>query len=198
MFKDLLAQIKKYRFAYWFVLPTFLAMVSLHIFPVVQAFYMSFLDLNQFTISQYLLAPFVGFKNYVDILFNMNSPIHIGLFESIRNTVIYTVVVTVGTIGVGMLVALMVNRKFRGKNIVRALYLFPWVVPTYVVGLCVHVAKGDRYHQHVPGGLAAYTAGQAVLAFGLQYIMGDNDPYHLEVWAAFPADAPCRDAVDTG
>ncbi len=135
MFKDLLAQIKKYRFAYWFVLPTFLAMVSLHIFPVVQAFYMSFLDLNQFTISQYLLAPFVGFKNYVDILFNMNSPIHIGLFESIRNTVIYTVVVTVGTIGVGMLVALMVNRKFRGKNIVRALYLFPWVVPTYVVGL---------------------------------------------------------------
>ncbi|MFA5097972.1 MAG: sugar ABC transporter permease [Candidatus Margulisiibacteriota bacterium] len=135
MFKDLLAQIKKYKFAYWFVLPTFLAMVSLHIFPVVQAFYMSFLDLNQFTISQYLLAPFVGFKNYVDILFNMNSPIHIGLFESIRNTVIYTVVVTVGTIGVGMLVALMVNRKFRGKNIVRALYLFPWVVPTYVVGL---------------------------------------------------------------
>ncbi len=135
MFKDLLAQIKKYRFAYWFVLPTFLAMVSLHIFPVVQAFYMSFLDLNQFTISQYLLAPFVGFKNYVDILFNMNSPIHIGLFESIRNTVIYTLVVTVGTIGVGMLVALMVNRKFRGKNVVRALYLFPWVVPTYVVGL---------------------------------------------------------------
>jgi len=135
VFKDLLAQIKKYKFAYWFVLPTFLAMVSLHIFPVVQAFYMSFLDLNQFTISQYLLAPFVGFKNYVDILFNMNSPIHIGLFESIRNTVIYTVVVTVGTIGVGMLVALMVNRKFRGKNIVRALYLFPWVVPTYVVGL---------------------------------------------------------------
>jgi len=135
VFKDLLAQIKKYRFAYWFVLPTFLAMVSLHIFPVVQAFYMSFLDLNQFTISQYLLAPFVGFKNYVDILFNMNSPIHIGLFESIRNTVIYTLVVTVGTIGVGMLVALMVNRKFRGKNVVRALYLFPWVVPTYVVGL---------------------------------------------------------------
>ena len=135
MFKDLLVQIKKYRFAYWFVLPTFVAMVSLHIFPVVQAFYMSFLDLNQFTISQYLLAPFVGFRNYADILFNLDSPIHIGLFESIRNTVIYTLVVTVGTIGVGMVVALMVNRKFRGKNIVRALYLFPWVVPTYVVGL---------------------------------------------------------------
>ena len=110
-------------------------MLTLHIFPVVQAFYMSFLDLNQVTISQYLLAPFVGFKNYADILFNFNSPIHIGLFESIRNTVIYTIVVTLGTTGVGMVVALMVNRKFRGKNIVRALYLFPWVVPTYVVGL---------------------------------------------------------------
>ena len=135
MFKDLLRQIKKYRFAYGFILPTFLAMLTLHIFPVVQAFYMSFLDLNQFTISQYLLAPFVGFRNYADILFNFNSPIHIGLFESIRNTVIYTIVVTAGTTGVGMVVALMCNRKFRGKNIVRALYLFPWVVPTYVVGL---------------------------------------------------------------
>ncbi len=133
--KSLLSEIKKYRFAYYFILPTFLGMLFLHIFPVFQAFYMAFLRLNQFTISQYLMAPFIGFDNFSDILFNGSSPIHIGLLEAVRNTIIYTVLVTAGTISVGMIVALMVNRKFRGKNIVRALFLFPWVVPTYVTGL---------------------------------------------------------------
>jgi len=133
--KGLWQEIKKYRIAYYFVLPTALAMLTLHIFPVFQAFYMAFLKLNQFTISQYLMAPFVGFDNFADILFNVNSPIHIGLLEAVRNTVIYTILVTLGTTFFGMLIALMVNRSFRGRNIVRALFLFPWVVPTYVTGL---------------------------------------------------------------
>jgi len=133
--KSLWAEIKKYRFAYYFILPTFIGMLFLHIFPIFQAVYMSFLKLNQFTLSQYLMAPFVGFENYFEILINANSPIRIGLLEAVRNTVIYTVLVTLGTTSVGMVVALMCNRKFRGKNIVRALFLFPWVVPTYVTGL---------------------------------------------------------------
>ncbi len=128
-------QIKKFRFAYYFVLPTALAMLLLHIIPIIQAIWMSFLSLNQFTISRYLMAPFVWFKNYYNILINPGSPIRIGLFEAIRNTVIYTVCVTLGTLWVGLIVALMVNRRFRGRALVRTLFLFPWIVPTYVVGL---------------------------------------------------------------
>lgn len=135
MLKDIWKEIKKYKFAYGFILPTFLGMLFLHIVPILQGIYMAFLNLNQFTLSQYLLAPFIGFRNFSEILFDGGSPIHIGLLEAVRNTLIYTFVVTVGTISVGMIVALMVNRKFRGKNIVRAMFLFPWVVPTYVAGL---------------------------------------------------------------
>lgn len=135
MRKSVWEEIKKYKFAYGFILPTFLGMLFLHILPIIQGIYMAFLNLNQFTLSSYLLAPFVGFQNFSDILFNLESPIHIGLLEAVRNTVIYTIIVTIGTIAFGMIVALMVNRKFRGKNIVRALFLFPWVVPTYVAGL---------------------------------------------------------------
>ncbi len=133
--KGLWHEIKKYKIAYYFVLPTFLAMLILHIFPVFQAFYMSFLKLNQYTISQYLLAPFAGFDNYYQILFNADSPIRIGLLESVRNTVIYTILVTFGTTAFGMIIALMLNRKMRGQAIFRALFLFPWIVPTYVTGL---------------------------------------------------------------
>jgi len=128
-------KIKKYRFAYIFILPTVLGMLTLHLIPIVQGIYMSFLNLSQFTLDKYLGAPFVWFKNYYDVLINTRSPIRIGLFDAARNTVIYTVVVTFGTLLLGMLVALMVNREFRGKGFIRTLFLFPWVVPTYVTGL---------------------------------------------------------------
>lgn len=125
----------KYKFAYVFILPTVLGMLILHLTPIFQGIYMSFLDLNQFTLDQYLAAPFAMFKNYYDVLINSRSPIRIGLFDAARNTFIYTICVTFGTIFLGMLVALMVNRDFRGKGLVRTLFLFPWVVPTYVTGL---------------------------------------------------------------
>ena len=133
--KSLWSKIKKYQFAYYFILPTALAMLFLHFVPIVQGIYMSFLKLNQFTLQQYLLAPFVGFENYYKVLIDPNSPIRIGLFEAVRNTVIYTIVVTLGTIAVGMVVALMLNRRFFGRPIIRTLFLFPWIVPTYVTGL---------------------------------------------------------------
>ena len=131
----LLDRIRRSRFAYYFILPTVLAMLLLHLAPIIQAFWMSFLNLNQFTIGDYLMAPFVWFRNYYDVLINDQSPIRLGLLEAVRNTAIYTVCVTLGTLWVGLLVALMLNRKFRGRALVRTLFLFPWIVPTYVVGL---------------------------------------------------------------
>jgi multiple sugar transport system permease protein len=128
-------RIKQYRIAYYFILPTAIAMLFLHLSPIAQGIYMSFLNLNQYSLSQYLLAPFIGLGNYNAVLIDPGSPIRIGLFEAVRNTVIYTVIVTVGTLGIGMVVALMVNRKFFGRPIVRTLFLFPWIVPTYVTGL---------------------------------------------------------------
>ena len=129
------ARVKKQRFAYYFILPTLFAMLLLHLAPIVQAFWMSLLRLNQFTISSYLMAPFIWFQNYYDVLINANSPIRLGLFEAVRNTVIYTICVTLGTLWTGLIVALMLNRRFRGRSLVRTLFLFPWIVPTYVVGL---------------------------------------------------------------
>jgi len=135
MLKRFWRRVVKYRIAYFFILPTVLGMLLLHVVPIFQGIYMSFLDLNQFTLNQYLGAPFIGLKNYYDVLINVKSPIRLGLLEATRNTIIYTVVVTFGTLFIGLIVALMVNREFKGKGLVRTLFLFPWVVPTYVTGI---------------------------------------------------------------
>jgi multiple sugar transport system permease protein len=125
----------KNRFAYYFILPTALGMLIMHFIPLVQAIYMSFLDLTSFTISKYLLAPFIGIKNYHEVLIDSSSPMRIGLIDAVRNTIIYTLVVTAGQLFIGMIVALMLNRKFAGRSLLRTLFLFPWIVPTYVTGL---------------------------------------------------------------
>jgi multiple sugar transport system permease protein len=135
MFKRFWKRVVKYKIAYLFILPTVIGMLLLHVVPIFQGIYMSFLDLNQFTLNQYLGAPFIGLKNYYDVIINVNSPIRLGLFEATRNTIIYTVIVTFGTLFLGLIVALMVNREFKAQGLVRTLFLFPWVVPTYVTGI---------------------------------------------------------------
>ena len=94
---------------------------------------MSFLKLNQFTFGQYLGAPFIWFENFYNVLINPRSPVRLGLFEAGRNTVIYTIFVTIGTLSIGLIAALMVNRQFRGKGFIRTLFLFPWAVSWLVI-----------------------------------------------------------------
>lgn len=126
---------KEYRLAYAFILPTLLFMSLVHLVPMVQGIWMSMLKLNQFTLSQYLKAPFIGMKNYSDLLFNEENPVHKGLGFALRNTGIYTVVVTIAVMALGLLIALLLNRDFPGRGIARAAMLLPWVVPSYVVGI---------------------------------------------------------------
>lgn len=126
---------REYRVAYLFIFPTLLFMLLVHIFPMIQGFIMSFLKLNQFTLNQFLNAPFAGIKNYVDLLFNENNPVRQGLGYALRNTAIYSVVVTISVMVIGLLVAMLLNRDFPGRGIARAAMLLPWVVPSYVVGV---------------------------------------------------------------
>lgn len=127
--------LRKHRVAYLFLLPTVLGMLVLQILPIGQGLYLGFLRSRKDKLLDYLAAPWAGLENYRNVLFNTDSPMRSGLWDALRNTVEYTVAVTVGTLIVGMAAALLVNRNFRGRSVVRTFMLFPWIVPTYVVGL---------------------------------------------------------------
>ncbi|MFH1428570.1 MAG: sugar ABC transporter permease, partial [Candidatus Margulisiibacteriota bacterium] len=132
---NIIAEAKKYKIAYAFIAPATIGMMLLHLSPLVQGIYMSFLKLNQFTLFAYLKAPFIGLGNYNKILFDPTSPMRIGLLDAARNTFFYTIIVTFGGMALGMIVAMMLNRQFKGRAIVRTLFIFPWIVPQFVVGL---------------------------------------------------------------
>ncbi|MET3107749.1 multiple sugar transport system permease protein [Oxalobacteraceae bacterium GrIS 2.11] len=121
-------------FPYLLLLPAILMMLVVNVTPIIQGFYMSLLKLNQHTLSQYLDAPFIGLENYRRIIFEQHSPIRAGLGFALRNTVLYTLLVSVGAIVIGLGVAVLLNRDFPGKSIARTLLLLPWIIPSYVVG----------------------------------------------------------------
>lgn len=68
---------------------------------------------------------FVGFANYVDLFSNPLS-----LFrKSLSVTLIYSFFNIISSILFAFVVALLLNRKFRGRNLLRAVFYIPSVIP---------------------------------------------------------------------
>lgn len=118
-------RVKDNKFAYMLMVPTIIFMMLVHLLPMLQGIWMSFLKLNQFTLVKYLKAPFVGMDNYIGLLFNTDNPVRQGLNFAIRNTAIYAVIVTIGVMIMGLMMAMLLNRDFPGRSIARTAMLLP-------------------------------------------------------------------------
>lgn len=118
--------------AYLFILPAVLAMIFVHIVPMVWGIMVSFRDLNVFTIRDWTTAPFVGLDNYKKG-FNPVTTIGQRFWQSVYNNLFFGFF----TIGIGFViamgVALLLNQPFYGRTFVRGLILIPYITPDVVV-----------------------------------------------------------------
>ena len=71
----------------------------------------------------------VGLRNYIYIL---GWP-DFGLM--VIRTVAFTVAATILKTVVGLILATSLNQSFRGRNLLRGLFMLPWILPTYIVVL---------------------------------------------------------------
>ncbi|NRT35607.1 carbohydrate ABC transporter permease [Clostridium beijerinckii] len=132
---SLIENIRKNKFAYALILPAVIAMVIVQLIPMAEGLFFSVLKLNQFTLKEFLGAPFAGFDNFNKVLFDPTSNMRSGFLEALRNTGIYGIICSVLVIAIGLAAAMVVNREFKFRGIARTLLLTPWVVPSYVVGM---------------------------------------------------------------
>ncbi|MCX7845372.1 MAG: sugar ABC transporter permease [Dictyoglomaceae bacterium] len=72
---------------------------------------------------------FVGLRNYLDLFQNYRFQI------SLKNTLIFTSLFLVSSIIIGLLLAIFIDRKIRGENIFRNIYLFPMAISFVVTGV---------------------------------------------------------------
>ncbi len=101
------------------LLPT-IALLGLFIaYPFVEGVWLAVTDTTVGTPGK-----FVGLANFEALL-------HDSIFRiAVWNTFVYTAVATVFKLGLGLWLALLVNRKFRGKAFTRAFILLPFIIPT--------------------------------------------------------------------
>lgn len=72
---------------------------------------------------------FVGFKNYIDLFQNLRFQI------SFKNILVFTVLFLVASIAIGLLLAILLDRKVRFENVFRSVYLFPMAISFIVTGV---------------------------------------------------------------
>lgn len=73
-----------------------------------------------------------GLEHFADVV---SSAAGMGLWDAVRNTLLYTLCVSAGSIVLGLFGALIVSRNFPSAGIVRGLLMLSWIVPSYVAGL---------------------------------------------------------------
>ncbi|WP_429311062.1 carbohydrate ABC transporter permease [Paenibacillus mucilaginosus] len=108
----------------WFVLPALIIFTLLYVYPTLSGFYYSLTDWSPYKDE----IRFVGFDQYVD-LFKTNE-----LYDALKNTMIYAVIVTVFQNGLGVILALFLNAKLFGRNIFRSVFFLPCILSSLVVG----------------------------------------------------------------
>jgi len=107
--------------------PAVIAIVALCVFPVAYTLYMSFHDWSG---SRIVAPQFVGLKNYLDI-FLTDERFH----DSLVRTGFFTVGALVVQLALGLALALLFNREFFGRGLLRTLYLLPFVATPAAIAL---------------------------------------------------------------
>jgi ABC-type sugar transport system permease subunit len=106
----------------WLMLsPVIVVMLGLVVWPFMTAIWIAFTDK---TIG--MDAHFIGLTNFANLIANPRF----GL--ALRHSVVFTIVGLVLKFSLGMGMALVLNQAFRGRNILRAYFLMPWILPRFV------------------------------------------------------------------
>ena len=108
-------------------------LVLFAVFVLAPAVYGVWISLHNY---DYLLPeqPFVGLDNYVKLL-TPGSPTSGAFWQSMGATAKFTLFSVPFLVVVPLLVALILNQKFRGRNFFRAMYFAPYVLGVAVVGI---------------------------------------------------------------
>lgn len=109
-----------------FIVPVVLYLALFQGIPLIKELALSFTDATLLSPDS---ATFVGLDNYRTLIHD--SLIH----DVFYVTAIYTIACVVLSISLGLGAALLLDRAFRGRSVVRALVMIPWAAPPVAVAL---------------------------------------------------------------
>lgn len=120
-------KINRNNYGYLYVAPLFFVLCAVLMYPIIRVAVMSFQ--NWYMVRPENNGMFVGLKNYTDLF---KSP---EFSSSIIISIIYILVTVPARYFLGFASAILLNQKFKGRAIARALLIIPWAVPEVVTCL---------------------------------------------------------------
>jgi multiple sugar transport system permease protein len=102
------------------IMPAILLIVGIVIYPI---FYNIFLSFHKVSLNPRKAHKFIGLENYMELFSNS------GFAKSLSITLVYVLITVILSTTVGLLIALLMNRKFKGRGIARSLVILPYVAP---------------------------------------------------------------------
>ncbi len=113
------------RVAWLFLVPSFLFIILFNFIPLFSAMAISTLNLNIFMKN----VSFVGLGNYIKIISDPR------FWNSLKNTLLFTVLEAPLQIGLALLVASVIHRNTRFKRLLRSFYYIPVVCSMTAMGI---------------------------------------------------------------
>ena len=107
------------------ILPVIIIRCLTTLYPVLMTFINSFRDLH---IIGGGTGAFAGLKNYAKLLSDEK------IASSMQFTILFTIISMTFHIVLGVILAMMLNMKFKGKKFLRTIVLIPWAMPMIVAG----------------------------------------------------------------
>lgn len=124
--------------AAWTMLtPALLVTLVFALYPVLDSFWLSLHHI--FIGIPSLGRSFIGLENYLNLLQDPVS--HQALFV----TLAFVLLSTVLEVACGLVIALVIHERFRGRGLVRAAILIPWAIPTVVASQLWRYIFNDQY-----------------------------------------------------
>jgi multiple sugar transport system permease protein len=159
----------------WLLLaPSLLLIGGLILYPILYNLWLSLFDKHAFMPAQ----TFVGLRHY---RYFATDP---EFWSSFYYGVVYAAVTMVFQLVLGVAAALLLNEGFRGRNLLRGVVLFPYLIPTIVAVILWKWLLNDSYGLVNHLLLVAGLVSAPVAWLGKDYIM--SSLIITSVWQFFP------------
>ncbi|MGO4697142.1 carbohydrate ABC transporter permease [Paenibacillus sp. 2TAB26] len=117
--------LKRHYYRYSMLAPGLCIFLIFFVWPAISNFFYAFTNLD----ATFHYTRLVGFENFISLFDDSSNSI------AFKNTFIFTVVTTVGKVGLGFILANFVNQKLRSTNFLRSALFFPVILSPIAVSL---------------------------------------------------------------
>ncbi len=154
---------RKNRLVYLYVMPAMLVMALIVLWPFVYNVVISFSDMN---LTHFKNWKIIGLRNYVAVLSDAN------FWYFFFKTILWTVLNLIFHVGIGVMLALIINEDIKAKSVFRTLLILPWAVPQYITALTWRGMFNSEY---------------GAVNLLLDHLFGLQIPWLSTEWGAFAA-----------